>query len=375
MKKTPVKIIYYLTKEFLYTFLLIFLVFLSISILINFVEEMSFFKEKKIENLILMVTFLSLIKTPNTLIDLSIFIFLFSGIFFFIKIRKNNEINTILLSGVNKILPILVPGVNSFFMGILIIFLISPLSSALIKIYEATKRVHMSNENLIVINNNGLWFMENLPQGYNIIRADRILDNNFTNLTNVTIYSLDKNFNFTKRLDGKSVKIDNKNWILDNARIFSSSDSANQQNKKNHSNVEFISTINIADLKSYFSNSDTVSFVEISSFIKNLNNRGYSADELKVKFHKYMSLPLYIFGMILISTIFTINAKKEYNISMNILFGLGLSFLIFFLNDLSVALGLSNKLPIQFAVWSPVIIINLINIIILMKTNDAKKNI
>ncbi len=45
--------------------------------------------------------------------------------------------------------------------------------------------------------------------------------------------------------------------------------------------------------------------------LKHLNSRGYSADELKIKFHKYLSLPIYLFGIILLSTIFTIGIKTR----------------------------------------------------------------
>ena len=66
-KNVPTKIINYLISEFSYSLLTVILVFISLSLLINFVEEIGFFKEKKVENLIILLSYLSLIKTPNTL--------------------------------------------------------------------------------------------------------------------------------------------------------------------------------------------------------------------------------------------------------------------------------------------------------------------
>ncbi len=368
---TPFKLINYLTKEFFHSLFLVFVVFLSLALLVNFVEEMSFFKDKNVDNLIWMVSYLSLSKTPNTIIELSIFIFLFSGILFFVKLQKNNEINTILLSGVSKLLPVMVPAIVAFLCGLLIIFLLSPLSSTALKIYESTKRIYSSNENLIVINATGLWFVENLPSGYNIIRADKISDNNFSKLKNVTIYNLDENFNFLKRLDSKQVLIENKNWSLENTKILSANSQSNLTSNKIFSNMDFLSSININDLKNYFSNADTVSFWDITSNIKTLNNRGYSADELKVKLHKYLSLPIYLFGMILLSTIFTITLNKEYNTFMYLFFGLILGFVIYFLNDLSIAIGLGNKLHLTISVWSPIVVIVFLSILNLIKINES----
>ena len=367
---TPYKLISYLSKEFFQSLFIVFLVFLSLSLLINFVEEIAFFKDKKLDNFAWMVSYLSLSKTPNTMIELSIFIFLFSGILFFVKLQKNSEINTILLSGVSKLLPVLVPAILSLFLGLMIIFLLSPISSATLKFYENTKRLYSSNENLIVINNTGLWFMENVPSGFNIIRADTILNNNFSKLKNVTIYSLDKNFNFLNRSDSKEVRINNKDWLLEGAKILTGSGGVNEASSKNSLDINFRSSININDLKEYFSNADTVSFWEIASSIKTLNNRGYSADELRVKFHKYLSLPLYLFGMILLSTIFTIGINKDYNTMMYLFFGLLIGFFLYFLNDLSIAIGLANKLPLAISVWSPIVIIVFLSVINLIKINE-----
>ena len=366
---TPRKLIIYLSKEFLISLLMVFTVFLSLSILINFVEEMAFFKDKKVENFIWTISYLTAYKTPNTLIELSIFIFLFSGILFFVKIQKNNEMNTILLSGLSKLVPILSPAIISFLIGLFIIFFISPLSSSSLKFYEMTKRLYSENDNLISINNSGLWFMETLPNGFNIIRADKIIDNNFSKLNNVTIYILDSEFNFLKRIDSNVVNVKNQFWLLENAKILDTIHNTTTD-KNIKLDIEFISSFNIDDLKNYFSNSATVSFWEIANNVKTLNLRGYSADELKIKLHKYLSLPIYLFGMILLSTIFTIGINKEYNTLMYLFFGLMIGFILYFLNDLSIAIGLSNKLPLIVSVWTPVIIIIFLSIINLVKINE-----
>ena len=126
----PSKLIYYFSKEFIFSLLLVFLVFLSLSLLINSVGELVYLKDKKLENIIWMATILTLAKTPTTIIELSIFIFLFSGILFFVKIQKNNEVNTMLLAGISKTLPILIPSVISFICGLFIVLFLTPISSA-----------------------------------------------------------------------------------------------------------------------------------------------------------------------------------------------------------------------------------------------------
>ena len=368
----PSKLIYYFSKEFAFSLLLVFLVFFSLSLLINSVGELVYLKEKKIENIIWMAIILTLAKTPTTVIELSIFIFLFSGILFFVKIQKNNEVNTAMLAGISKTLPILIPSVISFACGLFIIFFLTPVSSASLNFYEKEKRIYSSNDNLIVMNKMGLWFMENTANGYNIIRADKIENNNFKILNNVTIYNLNQDFNFVRRYDSEKISINKKKWSLTKAQITQEKESTSSNAKNNEflSEIDIDSSIDINSLKNYFTDVNAVSFWRMLKTIKNLNSRGYSAEEFKVKFHKYLSLPFYLFAMILVSTTFTMGSNKQYNTFMYLFFGTILGVCIYFLNDLSISLGLSSKLPLATSVWSPVALVIILSTINLIRINE-----
>ena len=368
MKKyLPKTLIKYLSYEFTKCFLIVFIVFLSISLLINFVEELIFFKDKQIENFLISLIVLTTLKTINTLIESSIFIFLFSGIFFFVKFLKNNELNSIKLSGISNLLSILTPALLSFGMGIFIIFAITPISAEGIKFYEKYKRNYTQNDNLIVINDSGLWFMEKNEENYKIIRADKIVDNDFSKFYNSTIYTLDADFNFLNRYDSKLVFINKKEWILENTKLLNGNDNAQVKEEKDYT---LNSSIDINELKNLFTNANTISFWEILNGIKKLNDRGYSGDELKIKFHKYLSLPIYLFSMIILATVFTINIKKNYSNFIYVFFGIILGIVIYFLNDLSIALGIAGKMPLAVSVWIPIFLIIVISTINLIKINE-----
>ena len=71
-----------------------------------------------------------------------------------------------------------------------------------------------------------------------------------------------------------------------------------------------------------------------------------------------------------ISTIFTLGIKKNYNTFIYLFFGIMLGLFIYFLNDLSVAVGMSNILPINIAVWSPTMVLFFLSIINLIKIDE-----
>ena len=235
------------------------------------------------------------------------------------------------------------------------------------KFYEKYKRNYSQNDNLIVINDSGLWFMEKNEQNYKIIRADKIVDNDFSKFYNSTIYTLDRDFNFINRYDSKLVFINKKKWILENTKLLSGNDNVQ---KKEENDYTLNSSIDTNELKNLFTNANTISFWEILNSIKKLNDRGYSGDELKIKFHKYLSLPIYLFSMIILATVFTINIKKNYSNFIYVFFGIILGIVIYFLNDLSIALGIAGKMPLTISVWIPIFLILVISSINLIKINE-----
>lgn len=139
-KFTPRTIIKYIIKEFSFSLFIIFSIFISLILLTTFLEEIIFFKNKNIIGNLYLKTFsLTLIRAPTILINMLPFIFLFAAIFFFAKLMRNNEIMPLNLSGVSKKYTTLIPAIYSFFLGILIVLIFTPISAELLKYYEFIK--------------------------------------------------------------------------------------------------------------------------------------------------------------------------------------------------------------------------------------------
>ena len=172
---TPNLLIKYLIKEFSLSLIIFTIIFSSLIIFITYIDEILFFKDKEItDNFFIKTLILSLIKSPTLIINLSPFIFLFSGIFFYVKFLRNNEITPMSLSGFSKNFITLVPGIYSLVLGILIVLILSPITSELSKYYETVKTKYSANENLIIMSDTGIWIKENKNNKTNIIRADII---------------------------------------------------------------------------------------------------------------------------------------------------------------------------------------------------------
>lgn len=361
---TPKILIKYLIKEFAFSLLIFTLIFSSLIILTTFVEELIFFKEKEINNnFFLKIFILTLIKSPTLIFNFSPFIFLFSGIFFYVRFLKNNEISPMSLSGFSLNFITLVPAIFSFFLGVIIITILTPVTSQLSKYYESVKQKYSDNDNLLIMSNTGIWIKENKGMEKLIIRADRNTEENFSKLKNITIYIFNNEL-FKERIAGEQATIKDNEWHLQNVNITS------ETSVRNLKNYIYTSAINLEKLKSYFSNSDIYSIWNINNQLEEIRDRGYYGQELIIKLNKQLSLPFLLFSMIIISTLFTIKVNYSFNNFIYIFLGILIGIVVYFFNDLSIALGESGKIPLILSVWMPVILLMIYSIYSLIRSYD-----
>lgn len=353
MKNMPKTIIGYLIKEYTGNLTIFFFIFLSLIIILTFMQELIFFKDQDLGNkFYLRVFILSIAQAPSLIINMSPFIILFTSVFFYTKLINNNETTPVKLSGLSDNFLMIVPSLFSVFIGIMLIFIFSPISSELTKYYESTKRNYAKNENLIVMSNTGMWLKEKNNENIFIIRTDTIDNENFENLKNITIYKFDLFNNLKKRIDAEKAEIINENtWNLHNA--FTVTNEKKYFEKK----TLHMSKINLKEIANFFINSQVFSIWNIRSELKKIKEHGYYGQELIIMFHKYLSLPFLLFAMTYLSTMFTLKINTRFSNFSYIFICIIIGILIYFLSDLSIAMGKSGKIPLELAVWFPVIII------------------
>ena len=109
----------YLSKEFLKVTINTILVFFALGFIMNLFEEINFFKD--IDVGIYIPILLSSIIVPSLLYNMLPFILLISGIWFFRKIKKSDEVTAMKISGMSNLSVIIVPSIISVVIGILFI--------------------------------------------------------------------------------------------------------------------------------------------------------------------------------------------------------------------------------------------------------------
>ena len=340
----------YIAKEFFKIIIITLFLFSCLGFIMNLFEEINFFKDIDIG--IHMPMLLSSIIVPSLLHNMFPFIMLISGILFFLKIKKSDEVTAMTISGMSNFSIIMIPCALSILIGIFFITSINPITSFLVKKYENIKGSYERDKDyLAAITVNGIWIKEKNEDKNNIIRSSH-LENEY--LINLTIYEFDKNNNFVKRIEAKSANISSLKWILKDVRIM------NDDGKILSENIENVSYNSIYDLnkiESLYSNLDTVSFWSIGNEIKLLEERGYSTKQMETKLQRSLAFPFFLLAMVLLSGVFTLGLKIRENNLTYIIITIITCVLVYFFNDFSAALGRTDKLAVEVAVWMPIVII------------------
>ena len=355
----------YIINEYIKSLFVVMAVMLSIILLINLLDEFNFFKSKKDLKFIFFLIF-TVLKIPNVLINLFPFIVLFAGIVFYLKIYNHNEVISLRVMGYSNIQIILIPALTSFVIGYVIVFLIVPFSSSMLRYYEDLRSEYNETKNLVFVNETGIWILDKNEKEKNIIRIEKI-NKDFSVVSQITIYNYDASNNFIRRIDATEGTIKDKNWLLNKVNIISINKKNNKDNYLN--NYNYTSNVNISELKNVYKNTETTSLLDINKEMLILEDKGYSTIDLRIRYQKLISFPIYLLAMSILSGLMIINLGKTSNYLKYGSYGVIISIIIYFLNDLSITIAKSGIISVDFSVWIPIFLIILINLVGITQVN------
>ena len=352
----------YLLISYFKIFINTILIFFSLGVLINLFEEIEFFKN--LDQSLILPLLLSLSVVPSFIFDLLPFIIFLSAVFYFIKIRTNKNLLSFKIFGYSNLKLIFILSAFSLILGILFLILINPITSSLIKSYEITKAKYSRDvDHLVSINKNGLWIKEYNKNNFLIIHGENL---KAENLLGVSIYEFDLQNRMISRINADSADISQSPWKLKNVTI----NNFENGNYDVSDNLEFNTNRTYSDINTLYKNLNTISFLEL---IKNYNlllDKGYSKKILNEQIHKFLSLPINLFLMIVLASIFTIGTLNNKANYFYLIVSILICVIIYYFKDLSSALGQTGKISITLSIWMPLILIGLFCSIGIIQINE-----
>ena len=356
----------YILTNFFKSFFIVVLVIFSFGVILNLFEEIEFFKNINVT--IFKPFVLTTLFVPSLIIKLLPFIIFFSSMWFIVKMRNNNDLLILKIYGYSNLKVFFILASTSFILGCFVLTAVSPITSSMVKYYEIAKSQHAKEiEHLVAFNKNGVWIKEPLPRG------SRIISSNFiegTQLKDVTIFELNDNYKLRKKIFSKTIDIQSKTWILKDSIIFKLTDDDVFEKENQKNNIELKSIYDFDKITSLFSNADTISFLDLLFDYQKLLNIGYSEQFLDQSFHSMLSLPFFLFLMTSLAVILTMYTNKRSENFKFIIIGLISCVLIYYVRDLSLALGKTDRIPLILSVWTPVLALSLFTFIGVLQINE-----
>ena len=352
-------------KNLIYTFvkslMKIIFIFFSLIMILNIFEEISYLKNENVD--IFIPIFLTLLNAPSVLFDILPFVFLISTLYFFSEILDKNELNIYKNFGITNFKILSLISITTFLLGIFFIFIFYNLSSNLKFIYLEIKNNYSKDDKyLAVITTNGLWIKDEINENINLINAEKIEDHY---LKNVSITQFDLNFNFEQLIESKIINIKNNKWIINNPLITKNNLITHSEDK-----LIFETNFNMQKITNLFSDLSSLNLWELQKHKNDYKSLGYSTLPINVHMQKLYSYPLYLTIMVCIAAILMLNIKQTNSKIFNLLLGIFISVLIYYVNFFFNLLSESQKIPIMTSVWGPQILLILISSINLIKINE-----
>lgn len=357
----------YLLSNYFKTILKVLLIFYSFGLILNLFEEIEFFKN--INTSLFLPLMLTSLIIPSLLIKYLPFVIFVSSMWFLLLLRNSKDLLTLKVFGYSNFKIFLTVGITSFLFGWFVLFTINPITSTMMKYYEQTKsRYSQDIDHLVSINKNGLWIKENSKSGYRIISADETRDNI---LKNITIFILDRNYNLEEKIYAKFGDIEKNEWILNEVTIENfDSNLSDEKLTKLLPTLSIYSEYNYEKINSLFKNFDTMSFLDLILNYQSLQKRGYDKSYLDQSLNSMLSLPFFLLIMTALSAILTMNTLKKSNNFTFIVVGIIACVAIYYFNNLSLALGQTNRISLSLSAWIPVVSIGLLSSIGILQINE-----
>ena len=337
----------YISRQFLFWWFGFFIGLVALIGLFDTVEIMrrtSRFNNVTIADIISLVLF----KLPH-LAQMAIpFTDLFGGMMAFWRLNRHHELVVARASGVSAwgfLSPVLVAAA---LIGIIQITVYSSFASAMMFRFEKLEAKTFKNRSLASISGKGLWLRQPITGGDYILHASHIKPPAMS-LRNITIFKFRGAENFISRIDAEKAKLENQQWYLENVRV-----TAPEKPLQTLQKLEIPTNLTQENIQDSFGKPETISFWALPGFIEILEQAGFSGLRHRLYWHSQLADPALLCAMILLAAAFTLRPTRRGGATLTVVTGVAAGVLIYFLTDIAHALGLSSRLPVFLAAWSPV---------------------
>lgn len=357
----------YIGRQFLISFFGMFIAFLMLILLFDTIELIR--RSGGIPTMTFsLIIEMALLKLPFMGQKAFPFAILFGGMATFWRLTRSHELEVTRAAGVSAwqfLIPVLF---LAFVLGLLKIGLFNPLASTTLSRYERLESYHLDrNKDAFSLSKTGLWLRQANDTGQSVVHAGRIFqEKSLVELSHLVVFVFDKNYAFKERIDADKAYLEDGFWRMEKVWLYS-------PDAKPRFEQEFWleTNLTLGKIQDSFAPPETMSFWDLPGFISTMEKSGFSALRHRLHWHSLLAAPLLACAMILIAATFTLRHVRRGGAAYVIAGGVFVGFLLYFFSDVIFALGLSDKIPVSLAAWTPSGVSTLLGMAMLFHLEDG----
>lgn len=313
-----------------------------------------------------MIMQMTMLRLPFVAMKVLPFAMLFGTMLTYVWLTRTQELVVTRAAGVSAWQFLLPSLALAILLGGLLISVFNPLASAMISRFERLESQYLRGQSsLLAVSPGGLWLREGDGDRQFVIHAERVASSG-ADLGDVIIFAFVDNDRFIERIDAERAVLDDGFWRLENVLVTRPDATADR-----HDVLEVPTELTVPRIQNSFASPDTMSFWDLPDFIATMEAARFSALRHKIHWHAILSIPLLLAAMVLVAATFSLRLTRRGRLGLFLLAGLGSGFLLYFLSDISLALGMSGSLPPVLAAWAPAAIFAMIGSALLFHMEDG----
>jgi lipopolysaccharide export system permease protein len=357
----------YIGRHFLVGFVALFFIFLALVLLFDCVELMRRAATKP-EVTFGLVIRLAFLKLPHMAQMLFPFAVLFGAMAAFWRLTRFNELVITRAAGVSAWQFLLPALFLAFGLGALQVAVLNPFASALLARYERMEAVLFKGQkSLLALSQTGLWLRQANARGQSVVHAAQALQHGTdVELRDVLVFSYEGSDRFLERIDAEYARLESGFWHLQKASLVRP-----ERPPQFEQDFWLPTDLTLARIQDSFAPPDTLSFWVLPSFIKTLEEAGFSAIRHRLHWHTLLASPLLMCAMVLIAATFSLRHGRRGGTTAVIAGGAFAGFALYFFSDVVFALGMSDSLPVTLAAWTPTGVAMLLGLAMLLHLEDG----
>jgi len=309
---------------------------------------------------------LLLLKSPNIILVLLPFAFLFGTLSAFVGLNRRSELIAMRAAGVSAWSFVLPAAGMAAILGALTVTVLNPLATDLADRYDRfAARVSQSDTRA---KSSEVYLRQGDGKQQTVIRARtqtpdaKLLDASFWT------YAIDDSETprFLTRIDAAEAVLRPGAWQLTNAREASPGESA-----KYYNDLSIPSNLKPERAFSRYAAPQSTNFWQLPGTISQIEGAGFSAAPYVLRLHQLLATPLMFAAMAALGAAFSLRMMRMGGLARLTLSGIVLGFIVFFLNQLCGSLGKAEVIPVFLAGWATPAVAFLTAMTLLVYTEDG----